>query len=82
MKKEFNNLNRYFIVDVNGTNAGILINLMLLRSMYFIYLPSGQLVVRMNNIQVLVDYWYKITGLLFLQPSEINEETAKQYHLY
>ena len=55
---------------------------MLLRSMYFIYLPSGQLVVRMNNIQVLVDYWYKITGLLFLQPSEINEETAKQYHLY
>ena len=80
--KKFNNLNRYFIVDVNSTNAGVLINLMLLRSMHFIYLPSGQLVVRMNNIQVLVDYWYKITGLLFLQPSEINEETAKQYHLY
>ena len=74
-------LDRYFIADVNSTNAGVLINLMLLRSMYFIFLPSGQLVVRMNNIQVLVDYWYKITGLLFLQPSEITEATAKQYHL-
>ena len=80
MKKEIP-LNRYFIVDVNNSNAGILINLMLLRSMYFIYLPSGQLVVRMNNIQVLVDYWYKITALLFLQPSEITETTAKQYYL-
>ena len=80
MKKEIP-LNRYFIVDVNSSNAGILINLMLLRSMYFIYLPSGQLVVRMNNIQVLVDYWYKITALLFLQPSEITETTAKQYYL-
>lgn len=83
MKKETDNtnLNRYFIVDVNSANAGVLINLMLLRSIYFMYLPSGQLVVRMNNIQVLVDYWYKITGLLFLQPSEITETTAKQYHL-
>lgn len=80
MKKEIP-LNRYFIVDVNSSNAGILINLMLLRSMYFIYLPSGQLIVRMNNIQVLVDYWYKITALLFLQPSEITETTAKQYYL-
>ena len=74
-------LNRYFIVDVDSTNAGVLINLMLLRSMYFTYLPTGKLVVRMNNISVLVDYWYKITELLFLQPCEITESTAKQYHI-
>ena len=71
-----NNLNRYFIVDVSNPDVGALINMMLLRSMYFTYLPTGKLVVRMNNVQV--DYWYKITGLLFLQPSEINEETAKR----
>ena len=75
-----NNLNRYFIVDVSNPDVGALINMMLLRSMYFTYLPTGKLVVRMNNVQV--DYWYKITGLLFLQPSEITESTAKQYHLY
>lgn len=77
--KKFNNLNRYFIVDVSNPDVGALINMMLLRSMYFTYLPTGKLVVRMNNVQV--DYWYKITGLLFLQPSEINEETAKRYHI-
>lgn len=80
MKKELP-LNRYFIVDVSNPDVGALINMMLLRSMYFTYLPTSKLVVRMNNIQVLVDYWYKITGLLFLQPSEIAEATAKQYHL-
>jgi len=80
MKKELP-LNRYFIVDVSNPDVGALINMMLLRSMYFTYLPTSKLVVRMNNIQVLVDYWYKITGLLFLQPSEITEATAKQYHL-
>jgi len=74
-------LNRYFIVDVSNPDVGALINMMLLRSMYFTYLPTSKLVVRMNNIQVLVDYWYKITGLLFLEPSEITEATAKQYHL-
>lgn len=77
--KKFNNLNRYFIVDVSNPDVGALINMMLLRSMYFTYLPTGKLVVRMHNVQV--DYWYKITGLLFLQPSEINEETAKRYHI-
>jgi hypothetical protein len=74
-------LNRYFIVDVSNPDVGALINMMLLRSIYFTYLPNDKLVVRMNNISVLVDYWYKITAILFLQPSEITESTAKQYHI-